>query len=169
MTKKNSSSTNSQKSGRKFVIVGIGNTILDFGLMNIFSRFLPLFIPNFLSTGIAMLSSFYFNKKWTFNSKSKSRKALRHEIIMFFVFTIIGIWLIQTPLMYLIIAVFPHEIRETLISIFGNNITKFFIENFAKIIASIFSLTWNFTTYKRFVFNEADTESAEKSEQIEGL
>ena len=166
MKKNNLSSSDQQKSGRKFVIVGVGNTILDFGLMNIFSRFLPLFLPNFLSTGIAMLSSFYFNKKWTFGSKSKSRKALRREIIMFFVFTIIGIWLIQTPLMYLIIAIFPHGIRETLTSSFGNNIANFLIENFAKVIASVFSLTWNFTTYKRFVFAKNEIESAE---QLEGL
>ena len=61
-------------SGSKFVIVGIGNTILDFGLMNIFSIFIPAAFANFLSTGIAMISSFYFNKKWTFSSTARSKK-----------------------------------------------------------------------------------------------
>lgn len=153
--------------GVKFVIVGIGNTILDFGLMNVFSLFLPTPIPNFLSTGIAMLSSFFFNKKWTFDSHSKSRKELRREIILFFIFTIIGIWIIQTPLMYLISAFIPRGIRDFATVHFGAHFANFLITNFAKVVASVFSMTWNFLTYKRIVFR--DQPKAEESAETSGL
>lgn len=159
----------SQNSGRKFVIVGIANTFLDFGLMNIFSLFLLAPIPNFLSTGIAMISSFYFNKKWTFSSKTSSRKALARQTLMFFIFTAIGIWIIQTPLMWAIstgfLRIFPHFS----LVFFHHDFAKFFTENFAKVIASIFSLTWNFLTYKRFVFAGKSSKQAEESGEISGL
>ncbi|MFZ2560174.1 MAG: GtrA family protein [Candidatus Nanoperiomorbaceae bacterium] len=140
--------------GVKFTIVGVGNTVLDFGLMNIFSLFLPMPIPNFLSTGLSMLSSFYFNKKWTFDSHHKSRKTLTREIILFFVFTMIGLWVIQTPLMYLLTSITPPGLRHLLTVHLGVYWTTFFINNFAKAIASIVSLTWNFLTYKHFVFRD---------------
>ena len=36
--------------------------------------------------------------------------------------------------------------------IFGHDFAKFLVDNSAKVVASVFSLTWNFLTYKRFVF-----------------
>ena len=153
--------------GIKFVIVGIGNTVLDFGLMNIFSLVLPTPIPNFLSTGIAMLSSFYFNKKWTFDSHSKSRKELRREIVLFFIFTIIGIWVIQTPLMYLISNSIPHSIHGFIAMRIGTHWANFIIINFAKVIASVFSMTWNFITYKQIVFRNQT--KADQSVESSGL
>lgn len=159
------SEKSSRNSGKKFVIVGIGNTFLDFGLMNVFSLLGLGFFANYLSTFIAMISSFYFNKKWTFNSHGKSRKALRREIILFFVFTIIGIWLIQSPLMWLL--EFPlHHVFANFHPLFSAN---FYTENFAKVFASVVSLTWNFFTYKRFVFGESDKKSADESTEISAL
>lgn len=144
---------NKQNKGFRFVVVGVGNTILDFALMNVFSLFLPWILPNLFSTGIAMVSSFYFNKKWTFNSQNKSRQELRREIVLFFVFTIIGIWIIQTPLMYWIKNFsFIHDAFANVLPQFSND---FLAANFAKVIASVASLTWNFLTYKNFVFKNS--------------
>ncbi len=164
---KNSQKTASN-SGSKFVIVGIGNTILDFGLMNIFSIFIPAAFANFLSTGIAMISSFYFNKKWTFSSTARSRKDLIRQTIMFFLFTVVGIWLIQTPLMWLISNTFNHVFPHFSFVIFEHDFAKFLVDNSAKVVASVFSLTWNFLTYKRFVFKNNNVKT-EKAEEISGL
>jgi putative flippase GtrA len=62
---------------------------------------------------------------------------------LFFVFTIIGIWVIQNGCIFLIQNFAPH---------FG--LSDFLFANIAKIIASIPSLIWNYITYNKIVFRE---------------
>jgi putative flippase GtrA len=131
----------------RFVLVGGLNTVLDFGLFNIFRLFLPLLAANTLSTGIAMISSFLLNKKWTFKSKGKS---YLREIILFFLFTIISIWIIQNGFIWLIKEFIPH---------FG--LPDFVFDNIAKIIAAVPSLIFNFITYNKIVFRNKIQEKAQ--------
>ena len=61
--------------------------------MNIFKLIgLNLYVANTLSTGSAMVFSFFMNKKWTF--RNAGQNYLR-QVILFFIFTMIGIWVIQ--------------------------------------------------------------------------
>ena len=70
----------------KFALVGVFNTILDFGLMNIFKLIgLNLITSNTMSTGIAMISSFFLNKKWTFRNAGKN---YLRQVVLFFLFCI---------------------------------------------------------------------------------
>lgn len=124
----------------KFVLVGIFNTGLDFGLMYIFQLFLPLISANFLSTGISMVSSFILNKKWTFRNAGSN---YLREVVLFFVFTAIGLWIIQNGCIWLIERIVPKDLFSSLF---------WFYPIFAKGLASIPSLTWNYLTYNRFVF-----------------
>ena len=125
----------------RFVIVGISNTILDFTLMNLLSLAgLNLIIANTISTGIAMIYSFLMNKKWTF--RNAGQDYLR-QVILFFIFTAIGIWVIQNGLIILAKHHLPH---------FGLPDQVF--NNLAKLGALVFSLTWNYLTYNRFVFTD---------------
>lgn len=125
----------------RFVIVGAFNTILDFALMNIFKLVgLPTIVANTMSTGIAMVVSFFLNKKWTFRHAGKN---YAREVILFFVFTAIGIWIIQNGCIWLIETYIPH---------FGLSDQMF--ANVAKLFASLPSLTWNYLTYDRFVFRK---------------
>ncbi len=124
----------------RFVVVGGFNTVLDFGLMNLFRLFFPLVIANTLSTGIAMVVSFFLNKKWTFRSAGKN---YLREVVLFFVFTIVGIWVIQNGCLQLIDNLMPH---------FG--LPDWVFANAAKIIASIPSLIWNYITYNKVVFRD---------------
>ena len=125
----------------RFVIVGISNTVLDFTLMNLLSLAgLNLIIANTISTGIAMIYSFLMNKKWTF--RNAGQDYLR-QVILFFVFTAIGIWVIQNGLIILAQHYLPR---------FGLSDQVF--NNLAKQGASVFSLTWNYLTYNRFVFTD---------------
>lgn len=125
----------------RFVIVGISNTVLDFVLMNIF-KFLgmSLLAANTLSTGIAMIYSFFMNKKWTFRNAGNN---YIREVVLFFIFTIIGIWVIQNGCIWLIESYLPH---------FGLSDQLF--ANVAKLAASAPSLLWNYLTYDRFVFKK---------------
>lgn len=123
----------------RFAIVGISNTVLDFTLMNLLSLAgLNLIIANTISTGIAMIYSFLMNKKWTF--RNAGQDYLR-QVILFFVFTAIGIWVIQNGLIILAQHYLPR---------FGLSDQVF--NNLAKLGASVFSLTWNYLTYNHFVF-----------------
>ena len=80
----------STKKPLRFVIVGVANTLIDFGLMNIFKLIgLNIYLANTLSTGTAMIFSFFLNKKWTF--RNAGQDYLR-QVVLFFVFTMIGIW-----------------------------------------------------------------------------
>lgn len=123
----------------RFILVGISNTILDFGLMNVFQLVgLPLLVANTASTGIAMIYSFLMNKKWTFRNAGQN---YIQQVILFFVFTIIGIWIIQNGCIWLIQTFIPH---------FGLSDQLF--ANIAKLIASVPSLVWNYVTYNKVVF-----------------
>ena len=123
----------------RFVVVGVANTVLDFGLMNIFKLIgLNIYVANTLSTGSAMVFSFLMNKKWTF--RNAGQNYLR-QVILFFIFTMIGIWVIQNGFIWLIQTFVPH---------FG--LPDVLFDNAAKLMASVPSLIWNYITYNNIVF-----------------
>ena len=122
----------------RFVIVGGANTAIDFALYNLLSRIFALSVANMISSFIAMLFSFFVNKKWTFRSTDKD---YLREVTLFFIFTIIGIWVIQSGTIWLI--------ENTFSNVDWKN---FWLKNILKIIASVPSLIWNYITYNRFVF-----------------
>ena len=68
-------------------------------------------------------------------------------MIMFFIFTIIGIWVIQNGCIYLLNMVIPD---------FG--LPEVIYNNAIKLASSIPSLTWNYLTYNRFVFTNNSKE-----------
>ena len=141
-SKQNKTST---KKPLRFVIVGISNTVLDFVLMNIMRLVgLNLIVANTISTGTAMVYSFFMNKKWTFRNAGKN---YLRQVVLFFIFTIIGIWVIQNGFIWLINTYIPH---------FGLSDTIF--ANAAKLIASVPSLIWNYLTYNFIVFRESKSE-----------
>ena len=110
-----------------FVVVGGLNTILDFVILFSLTAFnVPIIIANIFSTGITFANSFSLNKKITFKSISKNKKELVREITLFIIITIFE-------------------------NIFKNNKIALLI---SKLIATIFSLIWNFILYKKVVFKK---------------
>ena len=137
----------------RFVLVGISNTVLDFLVLNIllFCKVNILF-ANTISTGIAMLYSFFMNKKWTFRNSGDNYV---REVILFFIFTAIGIWVIQNGCIYLLNLIVPN---------FG--LPEIIYNNAIKLATSIPSLTWNYLTYNRFVFTNNKKESATDDKEV---
>lgn len=137
----------------RFVLVGISNTVLDFLVLNIllFCKVNILF-ANTISTGIAMLYSFFMNKKWTFRNSGNNYV---REVILFFIFTAIGIWVIQNGCIYLLNLIVPD---------FG--LPEVIYNNAIKLAASIPSLTWNYLTYNRFVFTNNKKESMTDDKEV---
>lgn len=137
----------------RFVLVGISNTVLDFVVLNVLLFCgINILFANTISTGIAMLYSFFMNKKWTFRNAGNN---YIREVILFFIFTMIGIWIIQNGCIYLLNMVIPD---------FG--LPEVIYNNAIKLAASIPSLTWNYLTYNRFVFTNNKKESATDDKEV---
>jgi putative flippase GtrA len=135
---------NSQK--LKFVLIGGFNTALDFIILFGLKFFgLPELVANGFSTGTTFIISFILNKKITFKSTGKTRQQLAHEMILFTVVTLFGLWVIQTFIIWVLKPIF--------LPILSENLALFL----AKIIATIFSMIWNFILYKKVVFKQSQT------------
>lgn len=127
-----------------FAVVGGLNTILDFVILFSLTAFnVPIIIANIFSTGITFANSFSLNKKITFKSISKNKKELVREIALFIIITLFGLWAIQNFIIFILSPIFEN--------IFKNNKIALLI---SKLIATIFSLIWNFILYKKVVFKK---------------
>ena len=122
----------------KFATIGAFNTALDFAILfSLKALGINIAFSNIVSTGITFILSFILNKKITFNSTNKTKQESIKEFLSFTIITLFGLWVIQTLVIYIITSIL-------------SNITLFI----AKIIATIFSLIWNFVLYKKVVFKK---------------
>lgn len=125
----------------KYAIVGGFNTLVDFVLLFSFVALgLDKIFANYLSTGIAMVFSFFANKSFTFKN---SDPRVKRQFILFIVVTVIGMWVIQP----IVILVSTHLLTPYL----TNESINLFV---AKIIATFASLIWNYLLYSRLVFKK---------------
>lgn len=132
----------------KFVIVGGINTGIDFLVLNTLiyvtgieagSR---LFILNSISFSVAVMNSYFMNKYWTFQDKTKTEQATI-KFSAFFIISIIGL-LINGAVLTSITTHIPPFF----------NLSAVMWANIAKLFATGFSLVWNFIGYKLFVFKK---------------
>ena len=155
-TKKQKEIIETEKQVGKFSIVGASNTVLDISLFNFGIKFFS-WLPwqaNVFSTSIAMASSFYFNKKWTFNDNS-SADAIK--LIKFILFTLFSAYVINTGIVYILTSkltapgLWAYSVIRFmgLDSFFGQS---FVVNNFAKCWGIAFAMVWNFITDKKWVF-----------------
>lgn len=127
----------------KFATIGAFNTALDFTILfSLKALGINIAFSNIVSTGITFILSFILNKKITFNSTNKTKQESIKEFLSFTIITLFGLWVIQTLVIYIITSILSN--------ILISNITLFI----AKIIATIFSLIWNFVLYKKVVFKK---------------
>lgn len=124
----------------RFAIVGSFNTLLDFVLLFLFvyAAHLDTYLSNILSTGICLVISFLLNRQWTFRSDGDQRR----QFILFLIVTLIGLWGVQTALIWLVERLLSGWIEgPVLLAV-------------AKLVATVGSLTWNYLLYDRVVFKE---------------
>lgn len=134
------------KNSQEFWFAAIGglNTILDFVILfGLTSLGISSLIANIFSTGITFINSFGLNKKITFKSVSKNKKELVREMALFIIVTLFGLWVIQGVIIFLTLPFFENILKNPRISLL-----------ISKLIATIFSLIWNFILYKKVVFNK---------------
>lgn len=123
----------------RFAVVGLANTALDFALLFLFVGLGLDKIPaNYLSTGISFIFSFFVNKSFTFKNKTGNAKK---QFVLFIIITIFGLWVIQPLVITAVAAILASTGWASAIILF-----------IAKIIATIFSMVWNYILYSKIVF-----------------
>jgi len=136
-----------------FVVVGIANTAIDFVFLNIFSAIvgLPVALANVISMTIAMGFSYFANHTLVFDS-GKSHK---QQAGKFLAVTLFSLYVIQTIIILFltIIWVWPSDFIYSIAGDIGLNVSEGFVQtNTAKLVATAFSMIFNFVMYDRYVF-----------------
>ena len=127
-----------------FSVIGGINTALDFIILFVLTSFgVKIFIANIFSTGTTFIISFLLNKKITFKSVSNNKKELIREMVLFILVTLFGLWVIQNIVISTAMPIFENLLKNKRISLL-----------LSKLIATIFSLIWNFILYKKVVFKK---------------
>lgn len=131
----------------RFVLIGFLNTGLDFFILNLEMRISEInsgpfmLFQNAVSFSLATINSFFLNKKWSFEDSSD--KSQGKKLSQFFAVSLIGL-VINSFIVFLITTYIP--------SMFGLSDTLW--ANLAKVVATGFSLIWNFFGYKFIVFHK---------------
>ncbi|MFC1700542.1 GtrA family protein [Patescibacteria group bacterium] len=128
----------------KFALIGFSNAAIDFGVLNLLmwqtgiykGGFIIVF--NVVAFIVAVINSYSWNKVWTFQSKGGNVKS---EFIQFITIAVIGS-AINTSIVYGVSTFVPP--------IFSPELWV----NFAKVLATFFSMVWNFVGYKFIVFKK---------------
>lgn len=128
----------------RFIAVGGINTVVDFGVLLSLSLLLnfPVFIANIISTSCALAVSYLLNKKAVFDSDDKHSV---RQIAIFLIVTLAGLWVLQA-----LVIIGASELLKNLFIGIDTTVTVIV----AKVIATIFSLTWNYLWYSRVVFRK---------------
>lgn len=131
----------------KFFIVGLVNTGLDFGILNLLMWMTKTYeggniaIFNTISFSVAVLNSYLLNKYWTFEDKNASKVPM--QFAKFFAVAAIG-WGLNTLILV--------SITTYVSPVFG--LSRALWANFAKAAATAVVLAWNFVGYKFLVFKK---------------
>ena len=132
----------------KFVIVGGINTGIDFLILNLLIHLTginsgpELFLLNSTSFSIAVINSYFMNKRWTFQDKTKIEQ-VPIKFSAFFIISVIGL-IINGLILTSITTYIPAPL----------GLSAVLWANIAKLMATGFSLIWNFIGYKLFVFKK---------------
>lgn len=125
----------------KFLIVGILNTIIDFTILNFLIWITEIYkgsmiaVFNTISFSSGIINSYIWNKYWTFHDRS----SIPMQFIKFFSIAIIGL-ILNTMIVY------------SMATFITFNINPIFLANFAKTMATVVVVFWNFIGYKYLVF-----------------
>jgi putative flippase GtrA len=141
--------TNLLKQIIRFVVVGFINTGIDFGVLNLLMFLTGIYggrwiiLLNSISFTVAVINSYLWNKYWTFKKEGSETGQIAREFSQFLAISIVGI-LLNSGIVYAI---------TTLVSpLFG--LSSALWANFAKVLATVVSMVWNFAGYKFFVFKK---------------
>lgn len=146
----------------RFAMVGIFNTGFDFAILNtlVFVFGAPRIIANIISGSAAALLSFLLNRSFVF--KSAGQKSAR-QFIVFLIITLVGLYGLQNLIIYTLAnhLTTPSDWCFDLLNwLKAGTFSQDFVRlNFAKVVATLASLTWNYVLYGRYVFRSSSNAS----------
>jgi putative flippase GtrA len=137
----------------KFISVGAIGAVVDFGIMNLFSKLFstPLILAGTISFICAVISNFLFNRFWTYPD-SRSR-TIAKQLSMFFIVNVAGL-AIRLPILHFLE---PPMLRVTILlaksipfspQFMGNNLTL--------AVAVSVVMLWNFFINRYWTYNDVD-------------
>ncbi len=140
----------------KFGAVGVINTVIDFAIYNLLTSktALTLIQSNIISTTVAMTFSFFANRSVVFRSRQSN--PLKQALI-FFIVTAFGLYVLQNGVIHILTVSWRGPVNLAVSLVHGLGLGKtfsdgFVIKNGAKAAGIVISLTWNYLTYKKWVF-----------------
>jgi putative flippase GtrA len=146
--------TNPQERTRflKFMAVGVFGAVVDFGIMNLFSKLfgLALVWAGTISFICAIVSNFIWNRYWTYPD-SRSRPISR-QLIMFFVVNIAGL-AIRLPILHFLEPTMRGLFERLMLHIFS---PEFLGKNFTLAVAVAVVMLWNFFVNRYWTYNDID-------------
>ena len=129
----------------RFAVVGLMNTLIDFGVLNGllwldgYSIGWQLFVYNALAFSAANGNSYLLNKWWTFGD---SRPVSSGQVGLFFFLTLVGMTINSSIVFFL-----------TTSSWFPQTVAASIWVNLAKVVATLASMIWNYCSYRWWVFD----------------
>ncbi|HVM72337.1 MAG TPA: GtrA family protein [Anaerolineales bacterium] len=136
----------------KFMVVGVIGAVVDFGIMNLFSKLfgMPLVWAGTISFLCAILSNFFWNRFWTYPD-SRSRPLAR-QLVMFTVVNVAGL-AIRLPIL--------HFLELPMRGLFERLSLPFFTpvflgKNFTLAVAVAVVMLWNFFVNRYWTYNDVD-------------
>jgi putative flippase GtrA len=156
---------------RRFAIVGVANTLVDYFLFVALTKImrLPLdwvWVAKILSGTAAISTSFYLNRTWVFRSNGASLR----QAVRFFATAIVGVYVLQTSLTQFFASSRPevghaaYDVveRTSLTDTFPSILTEpLAIKTTAFALATCVSMTFNYLMYRFWVFRDATAELAD--------
>lgn len=157
------SKTSLVKQGAKFGVVGVSNTLIDYTIYITVTSLLQLpldkvYLVKYLSGSVAMINSFYWNRRWVFASRSGIGKSG----LRFLLATLVSIYAIQPSMVWLFSATaagqgfgafwFESAQWMGITGLLPFLTEEYVIKTVAFGMGVIGSAIWNFTLYKLWAF-----------------
>lgn len=136
----------------KFMAVGAIGAVVDFGIMNLFSKVFSMALvwAGTISFICAILSNFLWNRYWTYPD-SRSRPVPR-QLIMFAIVNLIGL-VIRVPILRFLELPVRKVIEHLSINFFS---PEFLGKNVTLAIAVGIVMLWNFYINRYWTYNDVD-------------
>jgi putative flippase GtrA len=145
----------SQESTRflKFSVVGVIGALVDFGIMNLFSKLflMSLTMAGTISFLCAIISNFLWNRFWTYPD-SRSRPLTR-QLIMFSVVNLAG-FAIRLPILHFLEPTIQEFLERLALNIPFK--PEFLGKNLTLMVAVSLVMLWNFYINRYWTYNDID-------------
>jgi putative flippase GtrA len=137
----------------KFLTVGAIGALVDFGIMNLLSKFfnMTLTAAGTISFICAIISNFTWNRYWTYPD-SRSRPLAR-QLIMFSIVNVAGL-AIRIPILHFLEP--PMQVLFERMKLTISLTPEFLGKNFTLMVAVGVVILWNFFVNRYWTYNDID-------------